>query len=153
MQTRDERLKEISKLKGTRHQRKLNKFSDGFNKIFKFFYLVCRKEIITFCGQQVEVSHDVNEKDAKLTFRCFEDGHYNKGQKIITKHPNIVQKVIIGKKGWGLWKDQWAQGIADWTFDKEEILNEFKKKGIEIPEQFLKEFDDFILKYKQKRYL
>lgn len=152
MQTRDERLKEVSQRVGTRHERALKKYSDKLLRVFNFFYLISRKGLITFCGQQIYVYHDVNGPDAKLVFRNFEDGHYNKGQKIVTRHPNVVFNVLTGKKGWGLWKDQWAEGIADWTFTKEEILEEFNQRNIEIPEQFMKEFEDFIWKKKLKRY-
>lgn len=119
--------------------------------MFKFFYLVNRKGIITFCGSELnKIIFDINGPSGKLAFRQHEDGYYKNGKIIYTKHPNIVISVLIGKKGWGLWKDEWSKGIAECNFTKEEILSEFK--NIEIPEVFLKELDDFIYKERLKRY-
>lgn len=70
---------------------------------------------------------------------------------MITKQPNILKSVLIGKKGLGLWFDQWSDGIVDWSFTKEEILDDFEKRGVEIPESFLIEFDNLIEKKKIKR--
>jgi hypothetical protein len=56
--------------------------------------------------------------------------------------------VITGKKGFGLWRDQWSDGIVECSFSKEEIMNEFSLREIEIPAPLLKEFDDFIWKKK-----
>ena len=75
------------------------------------------------------------------------------GKPIVTRHSNIVKSVLIGKKGWGLWVDQWTEGIVDWTFTREEILDEFNKLDIEIPESFLKDFDNTIERKKRKRNL
>ena len=61
---------------------------------------------------------------------------------------NILQSVIIGKKGWGLWVSQWTDGIVDWSFTKEEILKEFELRDIEIPESLMIEWDKLILKRK-----
>jgi hypothetical protein len=148
--TKHERLEQRKQQLGSRHKRKLKKFSDNFNKMFEFFYKINRSGLITFCGQNVEVHYDPNGEDGKTVFRQFEDGQYNKGQKIITRHPHVVKCVIMGKKGWGLWKDQWSQGIAEGTFTKYEILNEFDMRKIVIPESMLKEFEDFIWKQRIK---
>jgi hypothetical protein len=51
-----------------------------------------------------------------------------------------------------LWLDQWTDGIADWCFTREEILDEFKNRNIIIPESFLKDFDNRLEKKKKKRY-
>ena len=150
--TRNERLKQRSKEIGTRHERKLRKYSDNFNVMFSFFLVINRKSIITFSGSLIDVEFDINGISGKECFRLFDDGKYNKGEKIITKHPNIVKGVITGKKGWGLWKSQWSEGIGDCLFTKEEILSQFFDIGIVIPDSLLKEFDDFILKHKIKRY-
>lgn len=112
--------------------------------MFKFFFQVNRKKIITFCGVEVIVEFDINGPDGKLCFRNFEDGKYSKCDSIKTKHPNIVKSVIIGKKGWGLWRKEWSEGISEGLFRKQEILDEFK--SIEIPNSFLKELDDFVYK-------
>lgn len=111
-----------------------------------------RKDIITFCGSDVQVEFDINGVSGKEGFRMFEDGHF-KNKVIKSRHPNILKIVLIGKKGWGLWVQQWTDGIVDWSFTKEEILDQFKENGIEIPEQFLKDFDNVLEKKKIKRNL
>ena len=58
---------------------------------------------------------------------------------------------MIGKKSWGLWVDQWSDGIVDWTFTLEEILEEFSSNNIEIPESFLLDFKNRIQKKKEIR--
>jgi len=121
--------------------------------MFNFFFIVHRKGIITFCGSIINVQNDPNGIDCKECFRLYEDGYYKMGKPIITRHPNIVKSVLIGKKGWGLWVDQWTEGIVDWTFTREEILDEFNKLDIEIPESFLKDFDNTIERKKRKRNL
>jgi hypothetical protein len=70
---------------------------------------------------------------------------------IKTRHPNIVKAVVHGKKSWGLWVDQWSDGICDWTFTEEEILGEFQKWNIQIPEPLLKDFRNRIKKKKRIR--
>lgn len=120
--------------------------------MFKFFYLVNRSGIIDFCGTTTnQIVFDLNGLDCRECFRLHEDGFYKGGKPIITKHPNILKSVLIGKKGLGLWFDQWSDGIVDWSFTKEEILDEFDKRGVEIPESFLIEFDNLIEKKKIKR--
>ena len=121
--------------------------------MFIFFFQVNRRGLITFCGSIIEVEFDPNEVSGKECFRLYEDGYYKGGKTIITRHPNIVKSVLIGKKGWGLWVDQWTEGIVDWTFTKEELLNEFVKVDIEIPESFLKDFENTIEKKKRIRNL
>jgi hypothetical protein len=64
-----------------------------------------------------------------------------------------LKSVLIGKKGWGLCVDQWTEGIVDWTFTKEDILNEFKKVDVEIPDPFLIEFNNTIDRKRLKRNL
>ncbi len=121
--------------------------------MFKFFFDINRTGLVTFCGSQVdkEIEFDVNGPEVKNCFRKFENGQYGGGKPIITRHPNIMKSLLIGKRGWGLWRDQWSDGIVEHTFTREEILKEFSDKGIEIPESLLKEFDDFIKKKKQKK--
>jgi hypothetical protein len=119
--------------------------------MFSFFFQVNRSGIITFCGSIIEVEFDPNGVSGKECFRLYEDGYYKGGKSIITRHPNIVKSVLIGKKGWGLWVDQWIEGIVDCTFTKEEILNEFYKRGVEIPDSFLTEFKNLIEKKKKIR--
>lgn len=135
---------------GSRHERKLKRFSNNFNRMFNFFLEVNRKKVITFCGSEVEIVFDINGDDGKTTFRKFDDGHFSKGQPIITKHPNIVKSVIIGKKGWGLWRKEWCQGIAQSLFLRTEILELFEEKNIIIPESLIKEFEDFLWEERMK---
>lgn len=81
----------------------------------------------------------------------FEDGQYSKGKKeIVSSQPNILKMVIEGKKGWGLWLNLWSEGIGEGTFTKHEILNEFKKRDIEIPNSFLIDFENRIWKMRFK---
>lgn len=121
--------------------------------MFSFFFQVNRRDLITFCGSIIEVEFDHNGVSGKECFRLYEDGYYKGGKPIITRHPNIVKSVLIGKKGWGLLVNEWTDGIVDWTFTKEELLNEFVKVNIEIPESFLKDFENTIEKKKRIRNL
>ena len=72
---------------------------------------------------------------------------------MISSQPRIMESVIRGKKAWGLWLDQWTDGIVDWTFTRQEILNIFEEKNIKIPESFLKDFDNRLEKKKRIRNL
>lgn len=121
--------------------------------MFSFFFRVNRSGIITFCGSIIEVGFDPNGVSGKECFRLYEDGFYKNGKPIITRHPNIVKSVLIGKKGWGLWLDQWTDGICEWSFTKEEMLGEFDNVNIEIPESFLKDFNNTLEKKKRIRNL
>ena len=124
--------------------------SDKFNVMFNFFLRVNRTGLITFCGVDVKVDFDVNGSDGKYSFREYDNGRF-KYKTPISRHPNILKSVIIGKKGWGLWVEQWTQGIMDWTFTKEEILKSFEKRGIEIPEPLMIEWDKLIEKRRTER--
>ena len=121
--------------------------------MFTFFFTVNRSGIITFCGSIIEVEFDPNGVSGKECFRLYEDGFYKNGKPIVTRHPNIVKSVLIGKKGWGLWLDQWTDGICEWSFTKEEMLGEFENVNIEIPESFLRDFNNTIERKKKKRNL
>lgn len=96
--------------------------------------------------------YDPDGPEAKNCFKKFENGQYTQGENSIikTRHPNLVYSVIKGKKSWGLWKSEWVQGIVEHSFTREEILGEFEKHNIEIPESFLMEFDNLLKKEKQK---
>lgn len=121
--------------------------------MFTFFFRVNRSGIITFCGSIIEVEFDPNGVSGKECFRLYEDGFYKNGKPIVTRHPNIVKSVLIGKKGWGLWLDQWTDGICEWSFTKEEMLGEFENVNIEIPESFLRDFNNTLEKKKRIRNL
>lgn len=140
----ESRKKEI----GSKHHRKLKKYSNNFNKIFYFFLKSYRKDILTFCGSNVEVLYDPNGPDAKEGFRLYDDGHF-KLKPIISRQPNVLRSVIISKKSWGLWVQEWTDGIVEWTFTKEEILSQFE--GIEIPESFLNDFENVLQRKKMIR--
>lgn len=118
--------------------------------MFNFYLLVNRSGLITFCGVGVHVDFDVNDSDGKFGFREYDNGRF-KNTLPVSRHPNILKSVIIGKKGWGLWCEQWSQGIVEWTFTKEEILNEFVKRDITIPEPLMKEWDNLIQRKKHIR--
>lgn len=77
--------------------------------------------------------------EGKFVYRKFENGDYKK-DKIISRHPNIVKGVIIGKKSWGLWLNQWVEGIKEGSFTKQEILEEFETRKIKIPPSLLTDF-------------
>lgn len=142
--TRQERIELRKKETGSRFDKKLNKYSDNFNEIFNFFLKSYRKGILRFCGSIVTVEFDINESEGKNTFRKFDNGQYSGGKPIITKHPNIVKGVIVGKKSFGLWCDQWADGISEGTFMKREIVEDFINLDITIPDSLMKDFDDRI---------
>jgi lysozyme family protein len=55
------------------------------------------------------------------------------------------------KKDGGLWVQQWTDGIVDWSFTEDEIMNEFVIRGIEIPETFKIDFSKVLAKKKMIR--
>lgn len=112
--------------------------------------MVRKSGLIDFCGERVDVEFDVSGPCGRECFRMFEDGQYNKNNraKIRTRHPNIVKMVIEGKKGWGLWINQWSEGISEGSFTKNEILNEFEIRNITIPESFRQDFENRIWRYR-----
>lgn len=118
--------------------------------MFSFFLSSYRSGLLTFSGSYIDVRYDVNSPGSKETFRLYEDGFF-KGKSIIyTSQPNIVFAVLNGKKSWGLWLQNWTDGISECNFTREEILCQFK--DIEIPEPLLKNFDDILWKKKLERY-
>ena len=143
---RFEELKQRNKKIGSRHTRKIEKFSDRFNIIFNFFLVCYRKKILIFAGEKVEVLFDIDAPCARGTFRRYDDGQY-KLKDIVSRHPNITTAIIIAKKSWGLFLKQWSEGIREGSFRKQEILDIFKNENIEIPESFLKEFENLIYKH------
>jgi hypothetical protein len=123
--------------------------------MFNFFFQINRSGLITFCGSNIEsrnkIVFDPNGDEGKYCFRKIENGQYKPDEEIKTRHPNILRSVLTGKSGWGLWRDEWTNGIVEHTFTKEEILQEFFDKNIEIPIPLLKEFNDFLEKKRQKK--
>ena len=118
--------------------------------MFDFFLRSYRSGLLTFCGIEVVVENIVNEISGKEGFRRYDDGFY-KNSKILSRHSNVLRGVIIGKKSWGLWIDQWSDGISECSFTLEEILKEFEIRNITIPESLMKDFHNRILKKKIKR--
>jgi hypothetical protein len=119
--------------------------------MFSFFLKGYRSGMLSFCGSHVLTEFNVNGDEGKFCFRKIENGDYEPGEIPVTRHSNILKGVINGKRGWGLWVDQYSEGIVDWTFTEEEILNEFKIRGIVIPECLLKDFYNRIDKKKRIR--
>jgi hypothetical protein len=119
--------------------------------MFSFFLGSYREGLLTFGGEGVDIHFDVNGPEGKETIRRYENGQY-KNTPIFTKHPNIVKGVIFGKKSFGLHVKMWSEGIRDWCFTKEEILEDFHKKNILIPRQLSLDFDNWVEKKKQERY-
>lgn len=117
--------------------------------MFNFFLTSYRKGLLTFCGEDINVEFDINGDDGKISFMKFENGEF-KTNKILSRHPNIIKGVIVGKKSWGLWSDQWSDGIVDGSFTKKEILDEFVKRNIEIPVPLLVDFENKIYKKMKK---
>jgi len=111
-----------------------------------------RSGILTFCGSSVDIDFDVYGIEGKMTFRKYDNGQYQQGKQIITRHPNIVKGVITGKKSWGLWVNQWSDGIVEGTFSKREILEQFEKLNIIIPESLLNDFNNRIINKMKKKY-
>ena len=123
--------------------------------MFTFFLQSYRHGILDFCGVEVRTKLEINEQEGKFCFRKFENGEYSKEdlfEGIPTRHPNILKGVIVGKKGWGLWCQEWTDGITDFLFTKSEILDQFEEKGIEIPSSFRLEFDKLLEKKFRKKY-
>jgi hypothetical protein len=149
--TRNERLELRKKEIGSKKERKLKIYSDSFNEIFYFFLDSYRKGILNFCGVNVDVSFDINLYSGKETFKRFENGYYPITKPIISKHPNIVKGVIIGKKAWGLFVNEWSDGISECCFTKKEILNQFDELNIKIPKSLLKDFENRIAHKFRKR--
>jgi len=85
----------------------------------------------------------------------FEDGQF-KNKILQSKHQNILRSVIIGKKSWGLFLNEWTNSICEWCFTEEEILSQFTENGIKIPESFLLDFRNTLERKKlirNKKYL
>lgn len=138
LQERNERI-------GSRHKRKIEKFSDNFKTIFNFFLQSYRSGILTFGGENVTVINDSRSFCARGSFRRFDDGQF-KFTDIVSRHSNITKAVIIAKKSWGLHLKEWSEGVREGLFRKDEILKVFSDKNIIIPYSFLKEFYNLIYK-------
>ena len=119
--------------------------------MFTFFLKSYRDGILKLSGSIVETEFDIDGDEGKYCFRKIENGEIKRSYIIKTRHPNIVKSVVSGKRSWGLWVDQWSDGIVDWTFTEEEILDEFQKRNIQIPKPLLQDFRNRIDKKKRER--
>ena len=118
--------------------------------MFEFFLKSYRSGLLTFCGSKVDVEFDSNGNEGKYCFRQYENGEMKTGN-LKSRHPNILKGLVIGKKSFGLWVDQYTDGINEWTFTKDEILGEFHKRNIKIPEPFLRDFNNVLERKRLKR--
>ena len=105
-----------------------------------------RSGILDFCGSDISTQYDENGDEGKQCFMNFENGVYKGLPTIKTKHPNILKGVIVGKKSWGLWKNEWTDGIVEGSFSKKEILQQFTDNNIRIPESLMTDFNNTIHK-------
>lgn len=118
--------------------------------MFTFFLKSYRSGLLDFCGSNIEVSFDPDGQDSKVSFKLFENG-IMKLDDLSSIHPNTLKGVIIGKKSFGLWLQQWTDGIVEGSFSEKEILNEFKIRNIEIPKSLLTDWDNVIIKKINKK--
>lgn len=132
------------------NDRKLKKYSNNFNKMFEFYFRITRTGLITFCGDIVKVDFDVNGSDGKFSFREYDNGRF-KNTIPVSRHPNILKSVLIGKKGWGLLIRNWSEGIGSGLFTKFEFFELMKEYNIQIPDSFIIEFNNAVSKERIKR--
>ncbi len=140
-------MKDNGMIRGNRHARRLEKFSDSFNEIFRFFLNSYLKGILNFAGVAVDVKYDAKSYSGKESFRRFEDGQFGNSN-VTSRHDNVVKAVITAKKSWGLQVRMWSEGIADGDFTIREILDTFKDSGITVPGSLLKGFENEVAKRK-----
>jgi hypothetical protein len=119
--------------------------------MFTFFLKSNRSGILGFCGSQTEVKFDPSGDEGKFCFRKLENGQYKDGEIPVTRHPNILRSVMIGKKSLGLWIDQWSDGIVEGSFTFEEIMQEFIDRNIVMPKPFQLDFQNRIRKKRDTR--
>ena len=117
--------------------------------MFTFFLKSYRVGLLDFCGSSVEVKFDRNGEDSKISFKLFENGV--KLDELSSCHPNTLKGVIVGKKSWGLWLQEWTDGVSDGDFTEKEILNEFSIRGIKIPDPLLTDWDNVLIKKIRKK--
>lgn len=110
-----------------------------------------RSGLLVFTGSKIDVSFDVDGDEGKFCFRKTENGEIKRNEVIVTRHPNIVKSVMSGKRSWGLWINEWSDGIVECDFTEEEIINEFEVRGITIPGSLLRDFRNRIDKKKEIR--
>jgi hypothetical protein len=118
--------------------------------MFGFYYLLSRKGLVTFCGSEIKVEYRKGSSDSKVSFKEYDNGLYRKTGVPVTSQPNVLRHVLMGKRGWGLWCDEWSKGIGEGLFTKFEIYEMFKERGIELPESIEREFNNLIWEYRFK---
>lgn len=119
--------------------------------MFNFFLNSHRKGILTFSGtNDFDVEFKQDGSDGRLSFREFDNGMF-KDKIIHTRHPNVVFSVIKGKKSWGLFVNEWSNGIVECSFTLDEIKNEFTKHNILIPDPLWKDLLNTIDRKKKIR--
>lgn len=152
IQQRLKRIEEKKKFIKSKKDRRLQNYSSNFNEMFNFFLSGYRKGLLDFCGSIVNAAYDSDSEDGKFSFRQFDNGKFKNLDIYYTQHPNILKAVITGKKSWGLYKTEYALGIAECNFTKEELLKEFEDRNLVIPKVLMVEFDNEIERLKQLRY-
>ncbi len=152
IQQRLKRIEEKKKFIKSKKDRRLQKYSSNFNEMFNFFLAGYRKGLLDFCGSIVNTVYDSEQEDGKFSFRQFDNGRFKNLDKLPTQHPNILKAVITGKKSWGLFKTEYALGISEANFTKEEILKEFEDRNLVIPKVLIIEFENEIQRLKQLKY-
>lgn len=119
--------------------------------MFYFFLNSHRKGILTFSGtEDFSVEYKQDGYESRYCFRKYDNGDY-KNKIIYTKHPNILFSVIKGKKSWGLWLNEYSDGIVDCIFTIDEIKGEFDKHNIKVPDPLWKDFLNTISRKKKIR--
>jgi hypothetical protein len=114
-----------------------------------------RSGLLNFCGTEIKTHFDIEEPDGKTCFKNFENGIYTKDEffeGIKTCHPNVLKGVIVGKKSWGLWRNEWSDGISECLFTLDEIIEQFTNENIVIPESLLNDLKNTIKRKKMNKY-
>lgn len=101
--------------------------------------------MLDFCGCDVIVHSDPNGPDSKECFKMFENGQM-KIHNLVSSEPDILKGVIVGKKSWGLHMKMWSDGIGDGEFRMKDILEDFEKQDITIPDPLIRDFENTIRK-------
>lgn len=137
---------------GTRSSRRRRGHSENFLSMFYFYLAIYENDIATFCGVDVQVDYDPKGSDAKVGFKEYDNGIFIGTP--FSCEPEILKKVIIGKKAWGLLVNEWAGGIADCLFTKHEFFEMFKISEtvtIVIPPALLLDFNNRVWEERFKK--
>lgn len=142
----------------TRKERKLYNPTLPFFQQFEFYRKSHQAGILTFSGHKDPVV--IYNKDSEDAIKCF--NHFNNGEYSIansmdmnpmsTCEPDLLFSAVKGKSAWGLWKKLWAEGIAECTFFKSEIIQVFTDNNIVIPKELMLDFTNQINTKRYERY-